>query len=267
MKKNYTLGVIGGGFMARAIVDGVIGKGFLSPSEIAVSDPSESSRKTFSEKGVNALNDNRAVADASEYLLFAIKPQAFSDVAKEISDCSAERVLTIMAGKKKETIAAVFKNPVRIARAMPNLPCSVGEGTVGIDTSEFNGEERAFAYALFGATGTVTEVSEELLNAVTGVSGSGPAYVYLFLKALVRAGVAQGLTESQAKALSLQTLKGGAKLVEEHPEKSLQELIDAVSSKGGTTVAALGSFANDDFEGSVARAVDAAVKRAEELSR
>ena len=113
--------------------------------------------------------------------------------------------------------------------------------------------------------GEVAIVEEELLNAVTGISGSGPAYVYLFYRSLVQAGMAQGMSEELAEKLSLQTIAGGVEMLKTS-NKTPDELIAAVSSKGGTTIAALNSFEKDDFSGSVMRAVDAAVRRAEELS-
>ncbi len=266
MQKKFQLGVIGGGFMAHAILDGVLKKGVLRPEQIAVSEPALEKVSSLQEQGVTTTADNVFVAQNSKFLLFAVKPQTFALVAEQMKGVEIKNALSIMAGITK----SVIKNALgvrKVARAMPNLPCSVGEGMIGIDTSDYDEGEKQFIYDTFRATGRVEEVDESLLNAVTGVSGSGPAYVYLFLQALGEAGVTEGLSEEQAKAFALQTLKGGVKLVEENPEKSLQDLIDAVSSKGGTTVAALGQFANDGFKESVSRAVHAATARAEELSK
>ncbi len=265
-KKSYRLGVIGGGFMATAILQGVINRGVLKAEEILVAEPQEEKQKFFANLGVNVTYDNALLAENCEYVLFAVKPQTFSEVAKQIRGITVSRAISIMAGVTKSVIQRAIKVE-KVARAMPNLPCSVGEGMIGIDTSDFNDEERAFIFKLFCATGCVEEVEESLLNAVTGVSGSGPAYVYLFLKCLAEAGVKNGLSEEKAKSFALQTLKGGIKLVEQNPEKSLDELIAAVSSKGGTTVAALSQFEKDGWGEGVSRAVTAAVKRAEELSK
>ncbi len=266
MKKRFILGIIGGGFMACAIAEGAIGSGFLAPERIVVSEPNAKRAEILRAKGVVCVcADNRAVAENCEYLLFAVKPQVFPEVASALSGCDLPVLLTIMAGKTKEGIKAALGAPsAKIARAMPNLPCRVGEGMTGIDVSELSPKERAFVVGLFSSVGKVVETTR--LNAVTGLSGSGPAYVYLFLQSLVKAGVEQGLGEEQARILALQTLKGSVRMVEEQPEKSLSELIAAISSKGGTTVAALGSFEKDGFEKIVSRAVSAAVKRAEELS-
>lgn len=265
MEKNFKLGVIGGGFMAQAIVNGALGKGFLRPSQVIVSEPNEERRNRFQDLGVTAVSDNRNVAESCAFLLFAVKPQIFHAVADELKGADLPVLVSIMAGKTKDKIREELGFRGKVARIMPNLPCSVGEGMAGADVTELCKTEKEFVLGLFSSVGKAIEAEEALLNAVTGISGSGPAYVYLFIKSLVEAGIEQGLTESQAQQLALQTFKGGVKMAEVSG-KSLSELIAAVSSKGGTTVAALDSFENDDIGGSVKRAVAAAVRRAEELS-
>ncbi len=264
MQKNSTLGVIGGGFMAHAIVSGAISSGFLAPEHIIVAEPDAQRRAAFSRLGTLVTDDNRAAADGCRYLLLCVKPQTFPAVAEDLRNISLPVTISIMAGKTKQSIRRQT-GAGAIARVMPNLPCSVGAGMAGIDSSELSDEERDFVYALFGAVGKTVEVEESLLNAVTGISGSGPAYVYLFYRALVQAGVAEGLSQEQAQALAAQTITGGMEMLRV-TKKTPDELIAAVSSKGGTTVAALDRFAQDGFEQSVCRAVHAAVSRAEELS-
>lgn len=262
--KKYSLGVIGGGFMAHAIVSGAVSSRFLMPEQIVVSDPDAEKRKTFQALGVSTQTDNKTVAQNCNFLLLAVKPQTFPLVARELEGIVLRNVLSIMAGKTKAGIHRSI-NAQSVARIMPNLPCAVKEGCSGIDASELTRPDEEFVFGLFNAVGKTVSVPEEKLNAVTGISGSGPAYVYLFLKALTEAGVAQGLTHEQAKTLALQTLRGGTAMAEQS-EKTFDELIDSVCSKGGTTIEAVNSFINDDFEGSVHRAVAACVKRAEELS-
>ena len=174
-----------------------------------------------------------------------------------------------MAGVKKQKIKdALFGNTIKVARAMPNLPCSVGAGMTAVDIEDFSedADDCSFILDLFGRIGSVLTLPEEKLNAVTGISGSGPAYVYLFIDGLIKAGVAQGLSEEEAKVLAVQTVAGGAEMVARSEDKTLGELIGAVCSKGGTTVMAVDSFRADDMEGMIGRAVAACVKRAEELS-
>lgn len=264
--KKVTLGVIGGGFMARAIVEGAISTHFLKPNEIAVSEPAEEKREAFAKLGVYVTDNNRELAEHAQYLLFAVKPQTFPTVAEELKGVQLPVLISIMAGKTKQTISSALGSAKKIARVMPNLPCSVGEGMSGIDASSLSCTEKEFVLGLFSSVGKVVETEETQLGVVTGISGSGPAYVYLFLKSMIEAGVKEGLSEEQAKTLVMQTVRGGLKMAETS-SSSLDELIAAVSSKGGTTVAALDSFAKDDFAGSVERAVSAAVRRAEELSQ
>ncbi len=262
---KYKLGVIGCGFMAQAVLFGAIECGFLMPEEIIVSDPDEEKRRAFSRKGMQTADDNRTVAQNCRFLFFAVKPQSFDAVADDLKGVEVPVALSIMAGKSKRFIHNAVSCGA-VARIMPNLPCAVGEGITAIDVSELDPDAKDFVFGLFGSVGKTVSADESELNAVTGISGSGPAYVYLFLKSLAQAGIAQGLSEEKAVSLALQTVKGGVAMAEQ-TEKSFDELIAAVSSKGGTTVAALESFARDDFAGSVNRAVNACVKRAEELSR
>ena len=265
MQKKVKLGVIGGGFMAQAIVNGAIQTGFLNPDDVIVSEPDESKRMLFLQRGINACNDNRMICHFCDYLLLAIKPQVFPSVAEELREEPLPVLISIMAGK---TIASILlaTGAKHVARIMPNLPCSVGAGMSGIDDSMLSEQDRIFTRGLFSSVGEIVEVEERLLNAVTGISGSGPAYVYLFYQSLVQAGMGQGLSETQASKLAFQTIMGGMEMLRS-TGSSPEALIAAVSSKGGTTVAALNSFEADDFMGSVKRAVDAAVRRSEELSK
>lgn len=264
MKKHYTLGVIGGGFMARAIVSGALAKNVLTAGDILVCDPSEDSRAYFRTQGIDVSEDNRDAVKNSDYILFAVKPQTFPSVAAELKGEHFPVVISIMAGKTKDSILRAT-GAEKVARIMPNLPCSVGAGMTAIDASDLDEAERNFVLGLFLSVGEVIETEEGLLNAVTAVSGSGPAYIYLFLRALIHAAEEHGLRSEQAATLAFQTMEGGLTMAKTSG-KSLDALIAAVSSKGGTTVAALDSFRGDDFEGSVSRAVAAAARRAGELS-
>lgn len=263
-QKQFTLGVIGGGTMAQAIVQGAVSSHFLSADDIVVSDPNSERRNYFSNLGVTVTDDNSALARSCRYLLLAVKPQDHKTVANEIRGSNPPVLVSIMAGVSKNTLHRAF-HAQTIARVMPNLPCRIQKGMAGIDASELRADEADFVFGLFSVIGKTLSVKEEQLNAVTGISGSGPAYVYLFLKALTEAGKAHGLKEAQASELAIQTVKGGVFMAEQTTQ-TLDELIAAVSSKGGTTLAALESFQRDDFTGAVLRAVTACVNRAEELS-
>ena len=269
MKKQYKLGVIGGGFMAQAIVKGVVYSDFLKAKKIIVSDPSSLALEKMGSIGVHTSVNNRDVAENSEFVLFAVKPQNFTEVAESIRGLPVEKVISIMAGVKKQKIKDhLFGKSVKVARAMPNLPCSIGSGMTAVDLNDFtsDADDCAFINSVFNCLGTVLGVSEEKLNAVTGISGSGPAYVYMFIEGLINAGIKQGLTEDEAKTLAVNTVFGGADMVAHSEDKTISELISAVCSKGGTTIQAVESFRNDDMYGMIDRAVSACVKRAEELS-
>lgn len=269
MKKQFKLGVIGGGFMASAILKGVTYSDFIRPKKIIVADSSRAALEKLSYLGVNTTVSNRDAADNCEFLLFAVKPQNFADVAESIRGIPVEKAISIMAGVKKQKIReALFGKKTKIARAMPNLPCSIGSGMTAVDISDFedNVDDCAFINSVFGCLGNVLVTEEEKLNAVTGISGSGPAYVYMFIDGLIRAGMKQGLTEDEAKTLAVNTVAGGAEMVAHSDDKTLDELIAAVCSKGGTTIQAVESFRADDLYGTIDRAVATCVKRAQELS-
>lgn len=268
MKKQFKLGVIGGGFMAQAILKGAVYSDFLKPKKIIVSDVSAQALEKLDYLGVNRTVNNRDVAENCEFLLFAVKPQNFNAVAESLHGLPVEKVISIMAGVKKHKIKeALFGKTIKVARAMPNLPCSIGSGMTAVDMSDFEEvDDCAFIDSVFSSLGNVLSVPEEKLNAVTGISGSGPAYVYMFIDGLIRAGIAQGLTEDEAKTLAVNTVAGGADMVAHSEDKTLDQLISAVCSKGGTTIEAVESFRRDDLYGSIDRAVAACVKRAEELS-
>ena len=270
MKKRYKLGVIGCGFMANAIIKGVVLSDFLSARKIIVSDPDRDKLNDINgELGVDTTADNRRVVEDSEYVLFAVKPQSFDDVARVISDVRVEKVISIMAGVKKAYIKnALGVGLIKVARCMPNLPCSIGSGAMGVDMSDYNKnpDDTQFVSMLFSCLGTVLSLPEEKLDAVTGISGSGPAYVFMFIDSLIDAGVKQGLTRDEARTLAVQTVLGGAEMVQ-NSDKPLSELIMNVCSKGGTTIEAVKVLEENNFRDIVGKAVDACVKRSGELSR
>ena len=269
MKKQYKLGVIGGGFMAQAILKGAVYSEFIRPKKIIVSDPSREALDSLKYLGVNTSVNNRDVAENSEFVLFAVKPQNFDAAAESIHGLPVENVISIMAGVTRKRIRdRLLGKNCRVARAMPNLPCSIGSGMTAIDLTDYadDVDASAFINSVFGNLGNVLLVPEEKLNAVTGISGSGPAYVYMFIDGLIRAGVNQGLTEDEAKTLAVNTVFGGADMVAHSEEKPIADLIAAVCSKGGTTIQAVESFKADDMYGMIDRAVAACVRRAEELS-
>ncbi|MDE6597395.1 MAG: pyrroline-5-carboxylate reductase [Clostridia bacterium] len=268
MKKQFKLGIIGCGFMAQSIIRGVVLSDFLSEKKIIVSDVSEENLDNVNYLGVRTALDNRFVAENSEYVLFAVKPQNFAEVVKSLGGFVPEKVISVMAGVKKNTIKSSFgMGAVKVARCMPNLPCSIGSGTIGIDMLDFNNstDDTDFISNVFNCLGTILSVDESKMDAVTGISGSGPAYVFMFIDSLIDAGVKQGLSKNQAKILAVETVLGAAEMVE-RDEESISELIMRVCSKGGTTIEAVKVLEENKFRSIISDAVDACVKRAKELS-
>lgn len=265
MKKKFKLGVIGAGFMATAIIKGVLKSNLLDAESIIVSDLSTDSLEKIAKLGVTTTCSNESLANDSEFILFAVKPQNSSNVFNEIKNCSCDKFISIMAGVKIDKISTALGKKM-VARCMPNTPCSLGVGAIGLDCSRFTDKNDVeFIKSLLSSVGMVVEVMESKLNAVTGVSGSSPAYFYLFLKYIIESGVKNGLTESEAKKLATASMLGSAKMVLENNDKSLDELINAVCSKGGTTIQAVNCFNENKLDKIVDESINACIKRAEEL--
>ncbi|MDE7181576.1 MAG: pyrroline-5-carboxylate reductase [Clostridia bacterium] len=269
MKKRFKLGVIGCGFMARAILRGVVLSDFLNEKKIIVSDVSEEALESVAELGVRTTADNAYVAENCDFLLFAVKPQNFDEAVKSLEGYKPEKVISVIVGLKKNAIKnAIGVGAVKVARCMPNLPCSIGSGVVGVDMSDFNKslDDLEFISNVFGCLGTVLSVDETKMDAVTGISGSGPAYAFMFIDSLIDAGVKQGLTKNEAKILATETVLGAAEMVQ-RDEQSISELVMQVCSKGGTTIEAVKVLEEKNFRGIVDEAVEACVKRSKELSQ
>ena len=265
MKKNFKLGVIGCGFMASAIIKGAINSKIVNANDIIVSDISTLSLEKISQLGVSTTTDNKELVEKSEFVLFAVKPQTISDVLSQIKGCKCNKFISIMAGVKKQRIKEIFPNG-KIARSMPNTPCSIGFGAVGLDLSDYKcNRDKKFITSLLSSFANVVLVDEDKLNAVTGVSGSAPAYFYLFLKGIIESGEKHGLSYEDAKMLAVSTMIGAGKMVLENKEKSLDDLINAVCSKGGTTIEAINTYNECELTKITEKAIDACVKRASEL--
>ncbi|MBC8310634.1 MAG: pyrroline-5-carboxylate reductase [Phycisphaerales bacterium] len=257
---SVTLAVIGGGNMAKAIIEGAVAGSVLESDAIAVADPDEMSRLHFEKLGCRTFQSAEELP-SSPYVLLAVKPQVFPSIAQHIH---GEVIYSIMAGV---TIGQIEKTVgcLRIVRIMPNLPCSIGYGAAGLAVGDSTSQEDALlAHQLFSAIGIVTEVQEGLMDAVTAVSGSGPAYLFLLAEAMVEGGVLSGLDRETADALVRQTLIGASALLL-GDERSAGELREAVTSKGGTTAAALDVMNTRNVPDAISDAIVAARDRGREL--
>lgn len=262
MDNKFTLGIIGAGNMATAIVGGILKSGLLNPQAIVVSDSDRAKLDIFKDKGLNVTLSNVDAAKHCEYLLLAVKPQIAPAVFSEISEeIYAHTVISVMAGI---SICRLGSNlgQRNYARVMPNTPALVGEGMAAVAFSE--GFFSDFVLDIFSSLGKVVVLDETLFDAVTSLSGSGPAYVYTFIKALIEGGADGGLDYDVAKKLALQTVRGAVEMIEQS-DKSVSELIDAVCSKGGTTIQAIESFKEDNLENIVKKGMEKCRLKSKEL--
>lgn len=267
---KFEAGFIGGGNMAEAIIRGMIAAG-TDPAAIAVSEPNAARRRTLVRKfGVAGVEGNVDVASASSVVVLAVKPQIMAVVLEGLKGNVGKRtlVVSIAAGVKIKALEKGLGEGVRVIRAMPNTPCLVGRGATVLAAGTFAKRvDMTRARKIFASVGKAwVAEAEKTLDPVTGLSGSGPAYVYLFAESLIRGGRKAGLTEEMATELAYQTIAGAAEMMQT-TGTSPADLRKAVSSPGGTTVAGLGRLAEGDFEKTVAEAVKTATRRSRELGR
>ena len=264
MQNKYTLGVIGAGNMAYAIVGGIINGGILKPSDIAISDIDAQKLKAFAKLGVYTQTDNVSLSANCENLLFAVKPQIAQTVFNEIeSSVTANTVISIMAGITLSKLKAALGNR-NYARIMPNTPALVGKGMSAIAFSENFYSD--FVMNIFRSVGEAIQLDESRFDAVTSLSGSGPAYVYTFIKALIDGGMSGGLDFETSEQRALQTVLGAVEMIKTS-DKPINELIDAVCSKGGTTIQAIDSFREDGLENIIKNGMNKCLNRSVELSK
>lgn len=265
-----TLAILGAGKMGEALARGILAAGMLPPDELTLADvdlPRVTALAT--ELGCQAAASNADAVDGAWLVVLAVKPQIIPAVCRDIAPKLSRKatVLSIAAGVTLKTLAASLNCPLlALARAMPNTPCLVSAGAIGLSFADGAPIElRRAVNELLQAVGVVEEVPESQLDAVTGLSGSGPAYIAVLIEALADGGVLAGLPRATAQRLAVQTVYGTAKLVADtaqHPAA----VKDAVSSPGGTTITALSVLEERGFRGAIMDAVRAAAARARELS-
>lgn len=262
--KNYKLGIIGAGNMSSAITKGILLNGIVVPSEIIVSDVSEEKLAQASKLGVAVTQDNLLLATSVEYLLFAVKPQSFPEIASFIGGNFDAKVISIMAGVTISTLQEKL-SAKKICRVMPNTPAMVGSGMSALCFRGYDAEEKSFPLSVFSGLGEIIELEENKFDAVTSVSGSGPAYVYMFAEGMIKGGMNGGLSYEEAQKLTLATLIGGARMIASS-DKPIPDLIDAVCSKGGTTIQAVTHYRLKGLEEIIAEGVDRCRVRSAEMS-
>jgi len=258
---------IGGGNMAAALIGGLIKRGTVA-SDIYVVDPNESARANVQAKfGVAAAAGIDAALREYDAVLLAVKPQALKSVAQALApELSTQLVISIAAGIRGSDLSRWLGGYTRIVRSMPNTPALIGRGVTGlVPLAGVDAEGRALATDVMGAVGeTVWFDDEAKIDAVTAISGSGPAYVFYFIEALQEAANALGLDTEQGRALALATFAGAAQLAAQS-EEAPGVLRERVTSKGGTTAAALAAFDAQGVKAAIVKGVLAADARAKEL--
>lgn len=263
-----TIGFIGAGNMAQAIINGIIKAGLYASKDIVISDISGEQVETCKRRfGITSSQSNSHLASESDVIVLSVKPQVMDAVLDEIkqSVTGGKTIISIAAGITTSKVAAGLAN-VPVVRVMPNTPALVGCGMAGIFTNSTDPNVINTAVKIFSAIGkTVVVDSEDSIDAVTAVSGSGPAYYFLLMEQMIEAAIKLGLNKDIAAQLVLQTAKGAA-LLAEQSEDSPDVLRKKVTSPGGTTQAALEVFEKHNFNNIVEDALSAANNRAKELS-
>lgn len=264
------MGFIGSGNMGGAIIGGIVNGKIAVPSDIIVSDKNEAAlKKINSEYAVNTTTDNKTVANEADLLFLCVKPQFLYLVIDEIKDSISENtvIVSIVAGQSIETITSAFGKKIKLIRVMPNTPALVGEGMAALTTNEnVTKEEADIVLNVFNSFGKGEIVSENLMDAVTAVSGSSPAYVFMMIEAMADAAVIGGMPRSQAYTFAAQAVMGSAKMVLEtgkHPG----ELKDMVCSPAGTTIDAVASLERSGFRSSVIDAMISCMNKSKELGK
>ncbi|MFT7474460.1 MAG: pyrroline-5-carboxylate reductase [Verrucomicrobiales bacterium] len=258
------LQIVGGGKMGEALLGGVLASGWAEPAEVVVVEPSEDRRAELGQAYPGLTVDAAVTHDIDA--LVAVKPQYVAEVVSALGATGCQRLLSVAAGVTIETMETAAPN-ARVVRCMPNTPALVGKGASAIaGGTKAADADLDWAESILGSVGMVVRVDESELDAVTGLSGSGPAYVFHLAEALIGAGIAQGLAPDIADALARQTLLGAATLLSTSGEDPAV-LRQNVTSPGGTTAAGLAVFADNDFIGLVDRVVAAAVARSIELGQ
>ena len=260
------LTIIGGGRMGEALLGGLLAAGWAPPADLGVVEPDPQRRQTLAERypGVRVTD----TVGPSEGAVIAVKPGYATEVCAGLGDLGVARVLSIAAGVTTSRLEEAIGVPMAVVRSMPNTPAQVGAGASAVAAGSHTTEDDlVWAESVLGSVGVTVRVPEDLLDAVTGLSGSGPAYVFLMVEALIDAGVAQGLPREVAGALVVQTVAGAAEILNRTGASGTDaaEHREAVTSPQGTTAAGLAVLDGRDLRGIVAEAVAAATARSRQL--
>jgi pyrroline-5-carboxylate reductase len=267
---SYELIIVGGGRMGSALVEGLLEARWCAPGALGIVENALEVRQAISgrwpEVAVRATLEVDDVTPSTGVVL-CVKPDVAEGVARLVGACGATRVLSVVAGLSTSRIEAAFLTPVAVVRSMPNTPVLVRRGVSAIaGGSHVTASDLDWAESILGAVGTVVRVAERHLDAVTGLSGSGPAYLFMVVEAMIEAGVHQGLTREVSRQLVVGTFEGSAALLT-HSGESPEELRAQVTSPGGTTAAGLRMLEGRAVRAAFLEAVAAAAERSRQLGR
>jgi pyrroline-5-carboxylate reductase len=264
-----TVGFVGGGNMAEAILKGLIARG-QEPQSLIVGEPVAERRDSLKRQyGIEVTDDNVSVVETADVVVLAIKPQMVDTVVPGLAPTfTGDKILvSILAGTSTAALEAHLGGSARVVRVMPNTPALIGQGAAAICAGAHASEnDLAVAHELFSTVGSVVRVTEEQMDAVTAVSGSGPAYIFTVIEAMTEGGVAEGLDRQTAFDLALQTVVGSAQLVAETGEEPMA-LRAKVCSPGGTTLAAIEKLDEGGFRETLVSGVRRAAARSRELGK
>lgn len=274
MSKNYKYGFIGAGNMGSAMISGILEGGLAEKKDITFVTASSRSAKNIEDRfGIEASKDATSLASNSSVIILAVKPKQLDDVLPEIRESldADSIVISVAAGKSISDIDSALLSiavagKLKVARAMPNTPAAVGEAMSAVCFNDrFEDTEKEEVLSVFRSFGKAEEVDEGLMDTVTGLSGSSPAFIYMLIEAMADEAVKCGMKREAAYTFAAQTVKGAADMVlktGKHPG----ELKDQVTSPGGTTIAGVLALEKNGFRSAVTEGIDAAVKRSMELS-
>ncbi len=263
-----TIGIIGLGNMGEAILKALLQTGYTKDNILCLEMKADRARFIKETHGIECVPSIEALATKAGIIVLAVKPQDSKKPIEGLVPCIKDTTIlvSIMAGVTIQNILTLLGKPAKVVRLMPNVCVKVGEGAIGIPSnSAVSRNDLEQVKNILSPLGTIVEVGEELMDAVTALGGSGPAFFLLFLEGMIDGGVKMGIPRDKARTLAIQVVKGTVKMLE---EEGLHPVLmkEMVTSPGGTTVAGLASMEEDGFKGSTIKAIEKACKRAKELS-
>lgn len=263
---KYRIGFIGAGVMASTIIERMLVSKQFQPSALCAYDISSERKQWLAEKEIYTPNDIQELVDISDIVVLAVKPQSYTQILVGVDTAKISNLVSIMAGVKIGSLKSKIANSeVGIARIMPNTPAAIGKGITAVCFDNMDKDCADYIKDILSTCGEIIELAEDKFDAFTCICGSGPAYAYMILDAMVKAGVRGGLSLQEAKKMAVATLKGSASFAL-NSDTSLDELVKKVCSKGGTTIEAIKVFEQKGLVDIIIEGIDACRKRSIVLS-